>query len=65
MHDLLFTLPGDQFPFHEAVRVSWREGVFEFSLLVERGKLLTADRCFEPTADQVLEAFLMQLVPSA
>jgi hypothetical protein len=62
MTDLLFTIPGDVYPFTETVRVSWSDGAFEFRLTAERGKLVTADRCFEPSASAALDSFLSQLV---
>lgn len=60
MHDLLFTLPGDPFPFAGAVRVSWLDGVFEFRLF-RNGLQVTADRCREPNSRLVLDSFLAQL----
>ena len=80
MHDLLFTLPGDEYPFRREVRVAFDPAVsvYEFTLCgrapgaylhepSEPGRapqtgLITADRAFEATAPQVLDAFLMQLV---
>lgn len=62
MNDLLFTLPDDEYPFRETVRVSSTSGVFEFRLTADGGKLVTADRCFEDAAPDVLESFLLQLV---
>jgi hypothetical protein len=61
MNDLLFTRDGDDYPFSECVRVSWAEGVFEFSYIV-KDQLVTADRCREPNAAVVLDSFLLQLV---
>lgn len=62
MHDLLFTVPGEDYPFTESVRVSWTDEVFEFTLYVEHGKVAAADRCHERNAPMVLESFLVQLV---
>ena len=62
MHDLLFTVPGDCYPFVDTVRVAWEGGVYRFTLSVERGKVLAQDACGEPKADAVLDAFLVQLV---
>ena len=61
MHDLLFTVPGQAYPFEEEVRVSWTDGVFEFVLTAQHGKVVAGDRCRE-TAPLVLDAFLSQLV---
>jgi hypothetical protein len=61
MYSLLFTLPGREDSFPEDVRGSWDDGVFEFSLH-SKGHLITADRAREPSAPQVLDAFLHQLV---
>jgi hypothetical protein len=62
MHDLLFTHPGDRYPFDECVRVAWRDGVYEFGLWSQRPSVLVAaDRCFERSADDVLTSFLTQL----
>ena len=60
MHDLLFTLLGDAYPFPREVRVSWAADAFEFRLS-ERGLLVTADRSTAPHAREVLDAFLDQL----
>jgi hypothetical protein len=57
--------PGKQYAFAEAVRVSWIDGVFEFSLSAERGKLVTTDRSRESTVPEILDAFLAQLVACA
>jgi hypothetical protein len=62
MHDLLFTRPGDQYPFPCFVRVSWSDGIFEFRF-EHQGALITADRSYDSTAPAVLDAFLMQLAP--
>src|ERR1700686_2762487 len=61
MHDLLFTLPGDPYPFARPVRVSWLDGVFEFRLF-RNGLEITSDRCREPNSNLVLDSFLAQLV---
>jgi hypothetical protein len=63
MDDLLFTLPGDEYPFEESVRVSWQDGIYEFWLHVEKVQLLTADRCRENHSSAVLDSFLVQIVP--
>lgn len=61
MHDLLFTLPGDDYPWRADIRVSWIDGVFEVRL--ERGGLLvTADRCRDEMSQVLLDSFLHQLV---
>ena len=44
MRDLLFANVGDAYPWAVSVRVSWSDGVFEFSL-VRGGLLVTTDRC--------------------
>jgi hypothetical protein len=60
MHDVLFTRPGDVYPFPLFVRVSAHGDVFEFQL--RRSDLLVAaDRATRPNANNVLDAFLMQL----
>jgi hypothetical protein len=61
MHDLLFTNVGDAYPWAVSVRVSWSDGVFEFSL-VRGGLLVTADRCRAENSIAVLGAFLCQLL---
>lgn len=60
MHDIVFTRPEDEWPWPEEVRVTWRDGVFEFQLRRAVG-LVTADRCREANARAVLDAFLLQL----
>lgn len=64
MHDLLFTLPGDPYPFERNVRVSWLNGTFEFRL-IRNGLLVTADRCHELNSRLVLDSFLAQLAGGA
>src|ERR1700674_3300350 len=64
MHDLLFTLPGDPYPFDGAVRVSWLDGTFEFRL-TRKGLEIAADRCREPNSRLVLDSFLTQLAGGA
>ncbi len=65
MHDLLFTVPGESYPFPTSVRVHWDDGVFEFQLLGHQSTLLvTADRCTDSKSLAVLDSFLMQLVES-
>ena len=44
MPDLLFTRPGEGYPFEEQVRVVWADEVFTFTLQSERGRMVTADR---------------------
>ena len=62
MVDLLFTRPGDEYPFEITVRVSWDDGIFEFRLHDRAGyRLVSADRCQAPNAPAVLDAFLFQL----
>jgi hypothetical protein len=61
MHDLLFTLPGDDYPFSADVRASWSDEAYEFRLN-RRGLPVTVDRSYEQDAPNVLDAFLMQLV---
>ena len=60
MHDLLFTRPGDAYPFPVFVRVSAADDVFGFQLR-QQDLLVTADRATQPNALSVLNAFLMQL----
>jgi hypothetical protein len=60
MHDLVFTLPADTYPWRKEVRVSQTDGVFEFRLVIDR-HLVTADRASTDKASTVLDAFLMQL----
>ena len=64
MHDLLFTLPGDPYPFEGNVRVSWLDGTFEFRLF-RNGLIITADRCSELNSSLVLDSFLAQLALGA
>jgi hypothetical protein len=56
MHDLMFTALGDEYPFAEDVRVSWSDETYEFRLM-RRGVVVTADKCFKPNSDSVLDAF--------
>jgi hypothetical protein len=60
MHDLLFTRPGDTYPFPLVVRVSVDGDVFEFQLR-RTDLLVAADRATRLNARAVLDAFLMQL----
>ena len=61
MHDLLFTLPEQGFPWAVDVRVSAVGDEFEFSLH-RQGKVVTADRCIAANGRTVLQAFLEELV---
>jgi hypothetical protein len=61
MHDLLFTLRGDGYPFSRSVRMSWATDTFEFTLY-RRDQLVTADRSHSGKAPDVLATFLEQLV---
>ena len=61
MHDLVFTRPGDRYPFDESVDVAWDDGIFEFRLHTGQ-TLIAADRSHEDAAPDVLSAFLSQLV---
>jgi hypothetical protein len=65
MHSLLFTMPGDAYPFDRTVRVSWSADVYEFQLAGSLKPLVTADRCFAANAPVVLAAFLYQLAGAA
>jgi len=60
MHDLLFTRPGDEYPFSATVRVSADGDIYQFELR-RKGVLVTADRATRQNALAVLSAFLMQL----
>lgn len=62
MHDLLFTVPGDDHPLETTVRVSWNDDDVVELQLAAQGLLVTADRCRRRTAPAVLNAFLVQLV---
>jgi hypothetical protein len=61
MHDLLFTMPDDPYPWQQDLRVSAIEGAFEFRFSRD-GLLVTADRATAPNAPAVLDALLLQLV---
>ena len=60
LHDLVFTLPGDEAPFQTTVKVQWADGRFEL-WLVDDGFLVTADRGEGAAAPALLDAFLLQL----
>jgi hypothetical protein len=62
MDGLLFTRPGDPWPFSRLVRVNFDENynAWTFELVVS-DFLRTADRAFAETVPAVLDAFLMQL----
>jgi hypothetical protein len=63
MHDLLFTRPGDEYPFERSVRVAFNpdDETFAFTLMSQAGPV-TGDVTRPETAPAVLDAFLMQLV---
>ena len=65
MHDLWFSRIAARYPFIPRVMVAWSDGVFEYRLLANEAgrqeKMITVDRCFEPNAQVVLDAFLYQL----
>jgi hypothetical protein len=61
MHDLLFTTPGEEYPFARQLRVSWKDGSFEFWLLIhdaEAARELVA----QDHADEALDRYLARLV---
>jgi hypothetical protein len=60
MHDLLFTLPDDRYPWHKDLRVTAIDDAYEFKLSRD-GHLITADKATAPNALAVLDAFLLQL----
>jgi len=63
MHDLLFTRPGDEYPFARTVRVASESEAFRFELRAGfPSVLVTADRATREKAPVVLDAFLLQLV---
>jgi len=62
-HDLLFTLPGETFPWSTVVLVSHHRGEFEFQLRRDE-LLITTDRATTESAPAVLDAFLLQLTTS-
>ena len=63
MHDLLFTVPGDEYPFEEMVRVAWEDEIYTFRLSTAHGRIeVAADRCREDRARFVASSFLSQLV---
>lgn len=62
MHDLVFTVPGQSYPFEALVNVSWKDDVFTIRLEERGGLVRAADHCREANAPAVLDAFLVQLV---
>ena len=65
MHSLLFSMPGDAYPFDRTVHVSWSADVYEFQLSGTLRSVVTADRSFAAIAMSVLDSFLYQLAGSA
>jgi hypothetical protein len=61
MHDLLFTLPGDDYPFDREVRVSWSDDAFVVTLKERAAVLAQVEATFE-TVDRALDALLVRLV---
>ncbi|MEK7423982.1 MAG: hypothetical protein AAB131_09105 [Actinomycetota bacterium] len=61
MHDLLFTLPVEEYPFDREVRAAWHGGIFTISL-VEHESLVSTLDTEEATATAALDSFLSQLV---
>lgn len=61
MHDLLFTMQGDSYPFANQVRVSSAGAVYEMRL-IRNGLVVSGDRCTGATSASMLSAFLVQLV---
>jgi hypothetical protein len=62
MHDLLFTRPGDRFPFDHLVRVSFDPDseTFSFTRRSPEG-VVAEDTARVDSASAVLDAFLAQL----
>jgi hypothetical protein len=61
MHDLLFTMPGEEYPFAHQLRVSWKDGAFEFWLLV-RDSEVAREQVSADDADEALDRYLVRLV---
>jgi len=64
MHDLLFTLPGADYPFTSSVQVQWASGV---SVILHRRdtRLTEESRCEPEQVDTRLDTFLEQLTSPA
>jgi hypothetical protein len=60
VHDLLFTLPGDSYPFRSMLTVQWRDGIS--TILRWQDELLAEETNAEtPAVDTVLDAMLERL----
>jgi hypothetical protein len=62
MHDLLFTLPDEEFPWDASLRVSAVEGGFEFTLHKPHGHLAAQEHCEAAMGESVLRSHLERLV---
>ena len=63
--DLMFSVPGDRFPFEHKVRTTWANQRFDMRLVDRWERVITADYCFAPNATVVLDALLLQLTRTA
>lgn len=61
MIDLLFTIPGDGWPFPDYLTVSVERGVFVFRLYAKQVALVSGDFARDETAPLVLDSYLEQL----
>jgi hypothetical protein len=65
MHELLFTRPGDGYPFPRAVRVAVEDDGFEFRLIVDAGgraEAVATKRVMPVAAESTLDEFLTRLL---
>jgi hypothetical protein len=60
MHDLLFTLPGDGYPFSASVRVQWKNGR-HVVLRWDGDRLVEEDATDADDVDALLDSFLERL----
>ena len=59
--NLVFSRPGESYPWSEAVWVSYKDGIFEFRLQGAAGGPAKTGRCPPEDAAAFLDDFLMQL----
>ena len=61
MHDLLFTLPGDDYPFSASVRVSWEAGTTRIRRR-QGEEVVESQTVAAATVDDTLDSVLLRLV---
>jgi hypothetical protein len=60
MHDAWLHRPGLPYPWPDSLRVSWKDDVYTFTLVVNH-YMVSGDHCFAANASAVFDAYAVQL----